>query len=117
MPSTITSREDLRVALTEAVELADSDAIEAVCNLINAVSDFLDIDPKSMMTRERAQAILARREGTPPEHLEHCRDDDLIRAANAPAGQPCADCGGLVIYGDDNGWTHVDPEASCFLAR
>jgi hypothetical protein len=68
------------------------------------------------MTRADAERILAAREGTPPELLDHCRTEDLIAAALAPAGQPCADCGALVIWTDADGWQHAAP-STCFLAR
>jgi hypothetical protein len=42
--------------------------------------------------------------------------NDLLDAAQAPEGQPCADCGALVIYTDENGWRHVNPDTHCFLA-
>ena len=67
------------------------------------------------MNRAEAEQILAAREGTPPEHLDHCRTTDLIAAATAPAGQPCGDCGRLVVWHDETGWTHVEP-STCFLA-
>lgn len=68
------------------------------------------------MTREQACAVLAEREGTPPEHLDACSTESLIAAARADTGQPCADCGKLVVYRDDD-WHHVDTPTSCFLAR
>jgi hypothetical protein len=67
------------------------------------------------MTRTQAEAILAEREGTPPEHLECCTTEALIAAARAPEGQPCADCQALVVYTDETGWRHVEP-SDCFLA-
>lgn len=42
--SAIMRRDNLRVALSHAVELADGEAIEAVSILIYAVADYLDID-------------------------------------------------------------------------
>lgn len=67
------------------------------------------------MTRAEATAVLTAREGTPPEHIDACDTVDLVAAAQAPAGQPCADCGALVVWSDGAGWQHVDP-SKCFLA-
>jgi hypothetical protein len=63
----------------------------------------------------RACEILEEREGTPSEHLDCCRDEDIIAAAQAPEGQPCADCGKLVVYRDGE-WFHV-ARSTCFLNR
>lgn len=68
------------------------------------------------LDRADACAVLRAREGTPPEHLDHARTEDLVAAATAPAGQPCGDCGKLVTYSDARGWQHVDPDSACFLA-
>lgn len=79
--------------------------------------------PTLTMTRAQAEALLAAREGAPPELLEHARDEDLLAAALAPAGQPCADCGKLVVWTegteDEHGadWRHADTPSACFLAR
>ena len=67
------------------------------------------------MTRDQAERILTEREGTPPEHLDECTTADLIAAAQAGDGQPCGDCGALVVHNDETGWRHVEP-SSCFLA-
>jgi hypothetical protein len=71
------------------------------------------------ITRQRAIAILSEREGTPPEHTDHCRTEDLIAAAQAPEGQPCPDCGCLSVWVENDqfaGWKHTDPDSRCFLA-
>ena len=71
------------------------------------------------MTRAEACAVLVEREGTPEEHLDECRTDDLIAAALAPAGQPCVDCGKIIVWLEEDGggwWHHVEP-STCFLAQ
>jgi hypothetical protein len=68
------------------------------------------------MTRNQALTILAVREGDWTELPDHFATEDLIAAAKAPAGQPCSDCGKIVTWSDDNGWTHVDLPSPCFLA-
>jgi hypothetical protein len=75
-------------------------------------------DPEvEAMLREQAGEILAKREGTPPEAIEHARTEDLVAAAFAEEGQPCGDCGKLVVWTDAGGWRHVETPTGCFLAR
>lgn len=73
------------------------------------------------MTRDEAMAVLEAREGMPPEQVEHFDDDaPIIAAAQAPAGQPCADCRKLVVWTEDEhggAWDHVETPTGCFLAR
>jgi hypothetical protein len=66
--------------------------------------------------REMACETLAEREGTPDEHLEHCSTPALVEAALAPEGQPCGDCGAVVVWTDDREWRHAEP-SGCFLAQ
>jgi len=66
------------------------------------------------LLREHCAEILSKREGTPPEQIEHARTEDLVAAALAEEGQPCGDCGKLVLWREDWGWFHKAP-SSCFL--
>jgi hypothetical protein len=84
-----------------------------------AIRAMTDAEVETML-REHAGEILASREGTPPENIEHALLDDVVAAALAPAGQPCADCGKLVEWRESGGagdWYHVETPTGCFLAR
>ena len=70
------------------------------------------------MNRPEAIGVMRDREGMPREEAEAASTQDLIAAAEAPEGQPCADCGHLVVWDDDLGdWRHAVRPTGCFLAR
>lgn len=108
------ARDQLRRATAQAWDLANGEAVDAFGLLSAAVAHFLGYP--IVNTREDAERILAEREGTPPEHLEACDTTALIVAANAGMGQPCSDCGAIVVADGDGGWRHVQP-STCFLAQ
>lgn len=70
--------------------------------------------------RERALARLVEREGIDardaPEMSESWQMSAILKALAAPEGQPCNDCGEVVIWRDDD-WRHAVTPTSCFLAR
>jgi hypothetical protein len=68
--------------------------------------------------RRQAERVLEVREGWSAPENEHVSDDAVIAAALAPEGQPCVDCGALVLYSDETGWRHAEtPPAGCWLGR
>lgn len=65
-------------------------------------------------TREEALVALMAREGAPLEAIEDASTESLLEALKAPEGQPCNDCGRVVVWRDDD-WHHVHTPTGCFL--
>lgn len=73
------------------------------------------------MTREEAIARLAEREGIAESDRAEwsmCWTLPAVLAAlDAPEGQPCNDCGRVVVWREDRGWwIHEPANPGCFLA-